>query len=65
MKTLFDLQPRDCRWPVRDNPRAFCAEPRDTRPLPSGRACPYCAEHRLLAYAPTPVLDIEPKEAAR
>lgn len=53
MKPLLELGRDDCRWPVNgdDKPFIFCAAPRDQRPLPSGKSCPYCAEHRLRAYS--------------
>lgn len=44
-KTLFDLEPNDCRWPVgKGNPWRFCAKPKAKGS--------YCAEHHRRAYAP-------------
>lgn len=42
LKTLTELEPRDCRWPIgepKDQAFGFCAKPRC-------EGSPYCAEHR-------------------
>lgn len=52
MKTLLDLEPSDCRWPVTDDrPHLFCGEPK----LPGSS---YCACHKPLSVSaeqPDPV----------
>jgi GcrA cell cycle regulator len=48
-RTLVDLQPHHCRWPV-SGERAetlFCCADRESL------TSPYCTEHRLIAWRPT------------
>lgn len=42
-KTLLDLDPIDCRWPVGDYPYRFCAAPK----IDGGA---YCGHHRAMAF---------------
>jgi GcrA cell cycle regulator len=46
LKSLVDLEPRDCRWPIGDNEFMFCAEE-------SIEGKPYCLKHCKIAYVPS------------
>ncbi len=45
-KSLIELEPRDCRWPIGDSDFQFCA-----RETVEGK--PYCLKHCKIAYAPS------------
>lgn len=45
-KSLIELEPRDCRWPIGDSDFQFCAEE-----IVEGK--PYCLKHCKLAYVPS------------
>lgn len=45
-KSLIDLQPRDCRWPIGDSDFQFCADE-----VVEGK--PYCLKHCKIAYVPS------------
>jgi hypothetical protein len=48
-RRLLLLEPHHCRWPIGDGPSTiFCCADRENL------AGPYCREHRLLAWRPTP-----------
>lgn len=46
LKTLVELEPHDCRWPIGDNEFMFCAEE-------SIEGKPYCLKHCKIAYVPS------------
>jgi hypothetical protein len=52
MKTIAELEPSDCRYPMNDGgPYLFCGEPTCFIPPIKGRELrrsPYCREHRAL-----------------
>lgn len=45
-KSLIELEPRDCRWPIGDSDFQFCAAE-----IVEGK--PYCLKHCKLAYVPS------------
>lgn len=45
-KSLIELEPRDCRWPIGDSDFQFCAEE-----IVEGK--PYCLKHCKIAYVPS------------
>lgn len=45
-KSLVELEPRDCRWPIGDTDFQFCAEE-------TVEGKPYCLKHCKLAYVPS------------
>ena len=58
MKTLEELTPGGCRWPVADlctagdrpgSKTRFCGEPVEERSVGT-QLCPYCATHAAMAY---------------
>jgi hypothetical protein len=58
MKTLEELTPGGCRWPVADlctagdrpgSKTRFCGEPVEERSVGT-QLCPYCAAHAAMAY---------------
>jgi hypothetical protein len=58
MKTLEELTPGGCRWPIADLRTAgdrrgsktrFCGEPVEERSVGT-QLCPYCATHAAMAY---------------
>lgn len=46
LKSLIELESRDCRWPIGDSDFQFCAEE-----VVEGK--PYCLKHCKLAYVPS------------
>lgn len=53
-KSLIELEPHDCRWPIGDSDFRFCGEI-----AVEGR--PYCLEHCQLAYVPRRPPEIKDK----